>query len=85
MLLLISISFPFRDMSCVCLCVGTRVYVCVHVSTSLESPPIMGIQGVIGHLCLIDFILFRHLKQNGLELETGSEVCLCMEKVLGTS
>jgi hypothetical protein len=37
----ISISlFEFRDVSCVCVCVGTHV--CVHVSTSLESPPIMG-------------------------------------------
>ena len=37
---------------------------------------------MIGHLCLIDFILFRHLKLNGLEPEIGSGVCLC--KVLGT-
>ena len=39
---------------------------------------------MIGHLCLIDFILFRHLKQNGLEPEIGSGVCLCVGKVLGT-
>jgi hypothetical protein len=39
---------------------------------------------VIGHLCLIDFILFRHLKQNGLEPEMGSGVFLCVGKVLGT-
>ena len=39
---------------------------------------------MIGHLCLIDFILFRHLKQNGLESEMGSGVCLCVGKVLGT-
>jgi hypothetical protein len=39
---------------------------------------------VIGHLCLIDFILFRHFKQNGLEPEMGSGVCLCVGKVLGT-
>jgi hypothetical protein len=39
---------------------------------------------VIGHLCLIDFILFRHLQQNGLEPEMGSGVCLCVGKVLGT-
>jgi hypothetical protein len=39
---------------------------------------------VIGHLCRIDFILFRHLKQNGLEPEMGSGVCLCVGKVLGT-
>ena len=39
---------------------------------------------MIGHLCLIDFILFRHLKQNGLEPEMGSVVCLCVGKVLGT-
>jgi hypothetical protein len=39
---------------------------------------------VIGHLCLIDFILFRHLKLNGLEPEMGSGVCLCVGKVLGT-
>jgi hypothetical protein len=38
---------------------------------------------VIGHLCLIDFILFRHLKLNGLEPEIGSGVCLCVGKVLG--
>ena len=40
---------------------------------------------MIGHLCLIDFILFRYLKLNGLELEMGSGVCLCVGKVLGTS
>jgi hypothetical protein len=39
---------------------------------------------VIGHLCLIDFILFRHLKLNGFEPEIGSGVCLCVGKVLGT-
>jgi hypothetical protein len=39
---------------------------------------------VIGHLCLIDFILFRHLKLSGLEPEIGSGVCLCVRKVLGT-
>jgi hypothetical protein len=39
---------------------------------------------VIGHLCLIDFILFRHLQLNGLEPEIGSGVCLCVGKVLGT-
>ena len=39
---------------------------------------------MIGYLCQIDFILFRHLKQNGLELEVGSGVCLCVGKVLGT-
>ena len=39
---------------------------------------------MIGHLCLIDFILFRHLKLNGLETEIGSGVCLCVGKVLGT-
>jgi hypothetical protein len=39
---------------------------------------------VIGHLCLIDFTLFRHLQLNGLEPEIGSEVCLCVGKVLGT-
>ena len=39
---------------------------------------------MIGHLCLIDFILFRHLKQNDLELEMGSGICLCVGKVLGT-
>jgi hypothetical protein len=39
---------------------------------------------VIGHLCLIDFILFRHLQQNSLEPEIGSGVCLCVGKVLGT-
>ena len=40
---------------------------------------------MIGYLCLIDFILFRYLKKNGLELEMGSRVCLCVGKVLGTS
>jgi hypothetical protein len=39
---------------------------------------------VIGNLCLIDFILFRHLKINGLELEMDLGVCLCVGKVLGT-
>jgi hypothetical protein len=39
---------------------------------------------VIGHLCLIDFNLFRHLQLNGLEPEIGSGVCLCVGKVLGT-
>ena len=39
---------------------------------------------MIGYLCLIDFILFRHLKLNGLEPEIGSGVCLCVGKVLGT-
>ena len=39
---------------------------------------------MIGHLCLIDFILFRHLKLNSLEPEMGSGVCLCVGKVLGT-
>ena len=56
---------------------------CVQVSTNLESPPIMGNCSVIGHLCLMDFILLRHIK-NGLELEMGSGVRLCMGKVLGT-
>ena len=39
---------------------------------------------MVGHLCLIDFILFRHLQQNGLEPEIDSGVCLCVGKVLGT-
>jgi hypothetical protein len=39
---------------------------------------------VIGHLCLIDFTLFRHLQLNGLEPEIGSGVCLCVGKGLGT-
>ena len=39
---------------------------------------------MIGHLCLIDFILFRNLQQNGLEPEMGLGVCLCVGKVLGT-
>jgi hypothetical protein len=39
---------------------------------------------VIGHLCLIDFISFRHIKNNGLEPEMGLGVCLCVGKVLGT-
>ena len=39
---------------------------------------------MIGHLCLIDFILFKHLQQNGLESEMGSGVCLYVGKVLGT-
>ena len=61
---------------------GTRV--CVQVSTNLESPPIIGNCDVIGHLCLMDFILLRHIK-NGLEPEMGLRVRLCMGKVLGTS
>jgi hypothetical protein len=36
----ISISFSFRDMSCVCVC--GNMCKCVLVSTNLESPPIMG-------------------------------------------
>ena len=56
---------------------------CVQVSTNLESPPIMGNCSVIGHLCLMDFILLRHIK-NGLELEMGFGVRLCMKKVLGS-
>ena len=43
---------------------------------------------MIGHLCLTDFILFRCFKENGLEPEMGSGVCLCVGwcvgKVLGT-
>jgi hypothetical protein len=39
---------------------------------------------VIGHLCLVDFILFRHIKENGLEPEMSSGVCLYVGKVLGT-
>jgi hypothetical protein len=57
--------------------------VCTQVSTNLELPPIMGNCGVIGHLCLMNFILLRHIK-NGLEPEMGSGVRLCMGKVLGT-
>jgi hypothetical protein len=57
--------------------------VCVQVSTNLESSLIMGNCGVIGHLCLMDFILLRHIK-NGFEPEMGSGVRLCMGKVLGT-
>jgi hypothetical protein len=58
--------------------------VSVQVRTNLESPPIMGNCGVIGHLCLIDFILLRHIKKNGFEPEMGSGVRLCVWKVLGT-
>ena len=36
----ISISFLFRDMSCVCVC--GNLCTCVHMSTNLESPPTMG-------------------------------------------
>jgi hypothetical protein len=39
---------------------------------------------MIEHLCLIDFILYRHIKENGLEPKMGLEVCLCVGKVLGT-
>ena len=76
-------------MQCLCGVRGTHVCgvrgtrVCVRVSTNLESPPIMRNWGVIGHLCLIDFILLRYIK-NGLEPEMGSGVRLCMEKVLDT-
>ena len=38
---------------------------------------------MIRHLCLIDFILLRHIK-NDLEPEMGSGIRLCMGKVLGT-
>jgi hypothetical protein len=55
----------------------------VQVSTNLESPPIMGNCAVIGHLCLMDFILFRHI-ENGLEPEMGLGVRLSMGKVLGS-
>ncbi len=55
----------------------------VQVSTNLESPLIMGNCGVIGYLCLMDFILLRHIK-NGLKPEMGSGVRLCVVKVLGT-
>ena len=61
---------------------GTRVS--VQVSTNLESPPIMGNCSVIGHLCLMDFILLRHIKKNGFEAEMSSGVRLCVGKVLGT-
>ena len=65
-------------------CVGVRgICVCTQVSTNLELSSIMGNCGVIGHLCLMDFILLRHIK-NGLEPEMGSGVRLCMGKVLGT-
>ena len=64
---------------------GTRVCVCVQVSTNLESPPIIGNWGVIGHLCLMNFILLKHIKKNGLEPTMGSGVRLCMGKMLGTS
>jgi hypothetical protein len=57
--------------------------VCVQVSTNLELPLIMGNCGMIGHLCLMDFILLRYIK-NGLEPKMGSGVGLCMGKVLGT-
>ena len=44
-------------------CVGVRgTRMCVQVNTNLESPPIMGNWGVIGHLCLMDFIFLRHIK-----------------------
>ena len=55
----------------------------VQVSTNLESPPIMGNYDLIGHLCLMDFILLKHIK-NGLKPEMGSGVRLCIEKVLST-
>ena len=55
----------------------------VQVSTNLESPPIMENCGVIGYLCLMDFILLRHIK-NGLEPQMGSGLRLCVGKVLGT-
>ena len=65
-------------------CVGVRgTRVSVQVSTNLEWLPIMGNWGVIRHLCLMDFILLRHIK-NGFEPEIGSGVRLCMGKALGT-
>ena len=57
---------------------------CVRVSTNLESPPIMGNLRCDWAPMSIDFISFRHLKLNGLKPEIGSEVCLCVGKVLGT-
>ena len=56
---------------------------CVQMSTNLESPPIMGNYDLIGHLCLMDFILLKHIK-NELEPKMSSGVRLCMGKVLGT-
>jgi hypothetical protein len=66
-----------------CVCVGTCVRVCVCAQIWSRHQP-WEILGVIGHLCLIDFILFRHLQLNGLEPEIGLGVCLCVGKVLGT-
>ena len=71
------------------ICVGiwgehVCVCVCVQVSTNLESPPIIGNWGVIGHLCLKNFILLKHIKKNGLKPEMGSGIRLCIEKVLDT-
>ena len=67
------------------MCVGVRgTRVSVQVSINLELPPIIGNCGVIGHLCLIDFILLRYIKKNGLEPEMGSGVRLSVGKVLDT-
>ncbi len=54
---------------------------CVQVSTNLESPPIMGNCGVIGHLCLMDFIFFRHIK-NGLVPIPSSNVPRMVHAIL---
>ena len=67
----------------VCVCVCGNTCVCKWAQIWSRHQP-WEIWGLIGHLCLIDFILFRHLKKNGLEPKMGSGVWLCMGKVLGT-
>ena len=57
---------------------------CVHVSTSLESPPIMGNLRCDWAPLSNRFYLVYTFKENGLKLDIGSGVCLCVGKVLGT-
>ena len=72
-----------REGMCVCMCVREHVCVCMWAQIWSRHQS-WEIWAVIGHLCLTDFILFRHLKWNGLEPEIGSGVCLCVGKVFGT-
>ena len=57
------ISTPIGKFLLQCVCGGvrgTRMY--VQMCANLESPLIMENWGVIKHLCLMNFILLRHIK-----------------------
>ena len=58
--------------------------VCVHVSTSLESPPIMGNLRCDWEPMSNRFYLIYTFKAKWSEPKMGSGVCLCVGKVLGT-